>query len=137
MRLQAETNASKTRRYTKQLKQFDDAIKAVEAGKNVDVSGLPVMPGAPPFPSEGQEAIAPSPSTEEATESIPEQSLPETQSEPTVAKPQQSPPQQESPQKKAAMQQPTESVSSTTLDPPKSVLEGLLQRREMMQTRKC
>ena len=56
MRVQAETNPSKLRRYNKQLKQYDDTIKAVEAGKEVDVFGLPIPAGAPPLPGEEDEA---------------------------------------------------------------------------------
>ena len=46
----AEGNGIKTRRMGRIIKQYDNAIKEVEAGKQVDLSELPTPPGFPPLP---------------------------------------------------------------------------------------
>lgn len=130
LRVQSETVASKTRRYNKQLKQYDDAIKAIEAGKKVDVSGLPVPAGAPPLPGENDEG-ANTPS-----ETSPQSTIPPQPHQPEIVQPQPVavPPPQPAPVVEQ-QQQPNSSSSTTSVSPPKTVLEGLLQRREMMLTR--
>ena len=49
----AEGNGSKARRMGRIVKQYEDAIKAVKAGKQVDFSELPTPPGFPPIPVGG------------------------------------------------------------------------------------
>ena len=49
----AEDNGSKARRMGRIVKQYEDAIKTVKAGKSVDFSELPTPPGFPPIPVGG------------------------------------------------------------------------------------
>uniref|UniRef100_A0A8D8UUB0 Coiled-coil and C2 domain-containing protein 1-like n=1 Tax=Cacopsylla melanoneura TaxID=428564 RepID=A0A8D8UUB0_9HEMI len=49
----AEGNSGKARRMGRIVKQYQDAIKLVKAGKAAPVDELPVPPGYPPFPGEG------------------------------------------------------------------------------------
>lgn len=49
----AEANTSKARRMGRIVKQYEDAIKAIKAGKQVDFSELPTPPGFPPIPVGG------------------------------------------------------------------------------------
>ena len=48
-----EGNGSKARRMGRIVKQYEDAIKTVKAGKSVDFSELPTPPGFPPIPVGG------------------------------------------------------------------------------------
>ena len=47
---QKEGNSSKARRMGRIVKQYEDALKALEAGKPVDFLHLPTPPGYPPIP---------------------------------------------------------------------------------------
>ena len=49
----AEGNGSKARRMGRIVKQYEDAIKTVKAGKSIDFSELPTPPGFPPIPVGG------------------------------------------------------------------------------------
>ena len=49
----AEGNGSKARRTGRILKQYEDAIKNVKAGKPVNFLKLPTRPGFPPIPVGG------------------------------------------------------------------------------------
>ena len=48
---QKEGNGGKERRMGRIVKQYEDALKALEAGKPVDFSNLPNPPGYPPIPA--------------------------------------------------------------------------------------
>ena len=48
-----EGNSSKARRMGRIVKQYEDALKALRAGKPVDFGELPVPPGYPPIPVGG------------------------------------------------------------------------------------
>ena len=50
---QKEGNSGKARRMGRIVKQYEDALKALKAGKPVDFSELPVPPGYPPIPVGG------------------------------------------------------------------------------------
>ena len=46
----ADGNGSKERRMGRIVRQYEDAIRAVQAGEQVDFSELPTPPGFPPIP---------------------------------------------------------------------------------------
>ena len=49
---QKEGNSNKERRMGRIVKQYEDALKALEAGKPVDFSNFPNPPGYPPIPAD-------------------------------------------------------------------------------------
>ena len=56
-----EGNSSKARRMGRIVKQYEDALKALKAGKPVDFTELPVPPGYPPIPVGGASKPHPQP----------------------------------------------------------------------------
>ncbi|KAI5736260.1 hypothetical protein M8J76_001526 [Diaphorina citri] len=57
----SEGNSSKARRMGRIVKQYEDAIRLVRAGKTAPLDELPVPPGYPPYPGEGGAPPAPAP----------------------------------------------------------------------------
>ena len=61
-----EGNSSKARRMGRIVKQYEDALKALKAGKPVDFNELPVPPGYPPIPVGGASRPHPQPAPVQA-----------------------------------------------------------------------
>lgn len=75
----AEGNSSKTRRFGRIVKQYEDAIKLYKAGKVVNYEELPTPPGFGPLPLAGGGVLPPKP----AAVSLPSASSPDEESRPS------------------------------------------------------